>query len=116
MTITSRYDADTGRWNAYDDNPAEATDYVAKSLYDANTLLTAVTDDTPAALAVAASRFVGRKATGNIDALTAAQAKTILGYTAPDVAYDHTVSGLTATDVKAALDEIVARLVVLETP
>lgn len=35
---------------------------------------------------------------------------------APNVTYDHTVSGLTTTDVKAALDEITARVVVLETP
>jgi hypothetical protein len=35
---------------------------------------------------------------------------------ASDVVYDNDTSGLTATDVQAALDEIVARVVALETP
>jgi hypothetical protein len=35
---------------------------------------------------------------------------------AAGVSYDNTTSELTATDVQAALDEIVARIVVLETP
>lgn len=52
---------------------------VPKSLYDANTLLIADSDDTPLALAVAASRLVGRKSTGGIAALTAAEAAVILG-------------------------------------
>jgi hypothetical protein len=47
-----------------------STDYVAKALYDANTILAATTDDTPAALTVGASTIVGRKASGNIAAMT----------------------------------------------
>jgi hypothetical protein len=33
-----------------------------------------------------------------------------------EVAYDNTMSGLTATDVQGALDELTARVVALETP
>ncbi len=51
---------------------------VAKSTLDANSILYATTDDTPAALAVAASRIVGRKATGDVGALTAAEIVAIL--------------------------------------
>lgn len=54
------------------------TPYVPKSLYDANTMLYATTDNTPVALTVAASRFVGRKSTGNISAMTPAEARTEL--------------------------------------
>ncbi len=55
---------------------------VAKSLFDANTVLAADTDDTPAALTVAASRIVGRAATGNIAALTPAQMASTIGHRA----------------------------------
>ena len=51
--------------------------FVRKDLFDANTILAADADDTPAALAVAAQRIVGR-AGGNIAALTAADVKTLL--------------------------------------
>jgi len=51
---------------------------IAKSTLDANTILYAVTDDTPAALAVAASRIVGRKASGDISAMTAAELWALL--------------------------------------
>lgn len=55
------------------------TAYVTKALFDANTILYATTDDTPAALTIAASRIVGRASSGAITALTAAQVLTILG-------------------------------------
>jgi hypothetical protein len=58
---------------------------VAKSLYDANTILAADTDDTPAALTVAASRMVGRKASGGIAALTVAEVKTLLALAVGDI-------------------------------
>lgn len=53
-------------------------DKVAKSLYDAYSILYADTDNTPAALTVAASTIVGRKATGGIVALTATELRAIL--------------------------------------
>lgn len=52
---------------------------VPKALFDANTLLKADTDNTPAALVVPASTFVGRAASGGIAALSVAQAQTLLG-------------------------------------
>lgn len=51
---------------------------VAKSLFDANSLLVANADDTPLALVMAASTILGRKATGNIGALTPAEIRAIL--------------------------------------
>jgi hypothetical protein len=53
---------------------ATADAAVPKSLYDANSILIATIDNAPAALTVAASRIVGRKATGDIVALTGAEA------------------------------------------
>lgn len=52
---------------------------IAQTLFDANTILKADTDNTPVALAVAASRIIGRKSSGGIAALTVAEIKTLLG-------------------------------------
>jgi hypothetical protein len=52
---------------------ATATDYVTKALYDANSILYATSDNTPLALTVGASTVVGRKASGDIVALTPAE-------------------------------------------
>jgi len=54
-------------------------DVVLKSLFDANTILTANSDDTPAALTVGLSTIVGRASTGNIAALTPTQVNAMLG-------------------------------------
>lgn len=62
---------------------AATTDYVAKALYDANTILYATTDNTPAALTVGASTVVGRKATGDIVALSPVELANVLCVTAP---------------------------------
>jgi hypothetical protein len=51
---------------------------VAKALFDANTILTADSDDTPAALAIAEQTLVGRITAGNIVGLTATQIRTLL--------------------------------------
>lgn len=56
---------------------------VAKSLYDANTVLAADTDDTPAAVTMAASTILARLASGNIKAATADEIKTLLGLWVP---------------------------------
>jgi len=60
-----------------------ATNYVPKSLYDAHSILYATSDNTPAALTVGEQTFVGRVTSGNIAALTAAQAMGILWQSAP---------------------------------
>lgn len=54
------------------------TGYVLESVLDAETVLYATVDNTPAALSVPASRIVGRKASGSIVALTAAELRAIL--------------------------------------
>jgi hypothetical protein len=47
--------------------------------YDAQTILAATADDTPAALTVAEQTLVGRITGGNVAALTATQIRTLLG-------------------------------------
>jgi len=54
------------------------SDKISKTLFDANTILEATTDDTPAALTVAEQTLVGRITAGNIAALSATQARTLL--------------------------------------
>lgn len=77
---------------------AATGDYVAKALYDANSILYATTDDTPAALTIGASTIVGRKASGNIVALTAAETMGILWQTAPAAKNSTGTSGWMAKD------------------
>lgn len=55
---------------------------VPKSLYDANSIVIATANDTPIVLPVAASRLLGRGASGDIHDLTAAEASTVLGISA----------------------------------
>lgn len=70
--------------------------YVTKALFDANTILVANSDDTPVALTVAASRFLGRKAAGNIAAMTGAEAMALLtGQAGADFAMNtHKITGV----------------------
>lgn len=53
-------------------------DVVTKALFDAQTVLAATTDNTPAALAVGEQTVVGRITSGNIASLTVAQLQTLL--------------------------------------
>lgn len=55
-----------------------ASGNVANALFDANTILAADSDDTPAALTVPVQTLVGRITAGNIDALTATEVRTLL--------------------------------------
>jgi hypothetical protein len=54
------------------------TQFVTKALYDAYSILAAVTDDTPVAVTVAQDTIVGRKTGGAIDDLSASEVRTIL--------------------------------------
>jgi hypothetical protein len=84
--------------------------YVLKSLFDANTILTANTDNTPLALSVAEQRIIGRITGGNIAALTSAQTKTMLAYIASEITATPSAEGeTTGTDVQAQLDELALR-------
>ena len=51
---------------------------VMESDFDAQTILIAAADNTPTAVTFAASTFAGRKATGDVGAMTAAEARTVL--------------------------------------
>lgn len=51
---------------------------VMKTTYNANTILAATTDDTPAPVTVNEQTIVGRITSGNITSLTAAQGRTLL--------------------------------------
>lgn len=77
-----------------------SANYVPKSLYNANTILAATNDNDPAVLEIAASRIVGRAASGGITALDATAARAILNvadganaYTHPNHSGDVTSSG-----------------------
>lgn len=69
------YDSGTSEW--INQTPSEAG-LVAKADYDANTILAATSDNTPAALTVAEQRIVGRKTGGNIDDLTGDEVQAII--------------------------------------
>jgi hypothetical protein len=56
---------------------------VLKSLYDANTVLAATTDDTPAAVTMGASTILARLAAGNIKAASVAEIATLLAPSLP---------------------------------
>lgn len=56
----------------------DLTPYLAKSLYDANTILYATIDNTPVALIIGVSTFVGRKSSGGISAMSVAEVITEL--------------------------------------
>lgn len=76
-------------------------DPVYKALFDANTILAADTDDTPAALTVAEDTLVGRLSGGNIDALTVSEAQTLLGVDDLVSAKNKVVTGTTYTILAA---------------
>ena len=64
--------------NELEDSTVDPADFVTKALFDAQTILAATTDDTPAALTVAEQTLIGRITAGNIDDLTATQVRTLL--------------------------------------
>ena len=81
-----------------------AGDVVLKALFDANTILAADADDTPAALTIAEQRLVGRITSGSIVGLTAAQVLTLIsvesGATADQTEAEIlTLLGLTSAEV-----------------
>lgn len=79
-----------------EDSTNKATDFVTKALFDANTIIAADSDDTPAALTVAEQTLVGRITAGNIDALTDTEVRTLLGLATGD---SPEFAGLTLTQI-----------------
>ena len=72
-----------------------ASGYLDKALYDAQTILAAVLDNTPVALTVAEQTLVGRKTGGNIAALAGADALLAMGISAT-IAELNFVGGVTS--------------------
>ena len=84
-----------------------STNGVVKSLFDANTILKADSDNTPAALTVAEQRLVGRITAGSITALTAAQVKTLLAIAIADISnIPGTIASILTDHDKAAHDAL----------
>lgn len=79
------------------DIAAIATGYVAKSLFDAHTILAATSDDTPVALTVGEQSIVGRKTAGNIAALSASDVRGIINVE------DGATADMTASEILSAL-------------
>lgn len=88
----------------------EAGLLVPKSLYDANSILIATADNTPIALPVGASTFLGRKVSGDVSAMSVAEAGALLGaYT--DFVPTFTQSGaLTTSSLTARYNQIGKRV------
>jgi trimeric autotransporter adhesin len=80
---------------------------VDATLYNAHSILKADVDDTPVALAVPSSTFVGRGAAGAITTLDAAAAKTVLALSPTDIGTVPIASGgtgaITAPTARSAL-------------
>jgi len=75
-----------------------ATNYMLKSLYDANTILIATADNTPIPLTIGATTIVGRKSTGDIVALTPAEIMGIIAVAAPATKTSSGTAGQIAFD------------------
>jgi hypothetical protein len=75
-----------------------ATNYMLKSLYDANTILIATADNTPIPLTIGATTIVGRKASGDIVALTPAEIMGVIAVAAPATKTSSGVAGQIAFD------------------
>lgn len=75
-----------------------AVDYVTKALYDANTILAATTDNTPAALTVGEQTLLGRRTSSGIAALTPAEAMNVLWVSAPAAKNSTGTAGMIARD------------------
>jgi hypothetical protein len=71
---------------------------VTKVTFDANTILAATADDTPAALTVAEQTLVGRITAGNIAALSATQVRTLINVE------DAAAADQTAQEIANAID------------
>ena len=76
-------------------------DVILKTLADANSVLYAVTNDTPAALAMGASTILARLAAGNIVAATPAEILTLLG-----TSTTHNMFSATHADSTGAADPV----------
>ena len=94
------------------ENGADATDAdnvnsagaVMESDYNANTILAATSDNTPAALTVAEQTLVGRITSGSIDALTATEVRALLNV--EDGSEENTIDSDPSSDGVTGSDQI----------
>lgn len=103
--ITSAVSDHVAATDPHGDQAYANSTFVAKSLFDANTILAANSDDTPAAVTVAEQRIVGRVTGGNITALTAAQVLSLLGVgwvTVSDTTVSNSGSGVASISVSCS--------------
>jgi len=97
----------------------DAAGAVMESDFDAQTILAATLDDTPAALTIAEGEIVGRASGGDVDGLSAAQVKAILALDAGDITYTPTTAAdwdgdADPGDADDALDQLAERVDDLE--
>jgi len=93
--------------------PADALtllDALARSLFNANTIVKADVDNTPIALSVPASRILGRAAAGGISALTPAQALIVLGALATSLFGNNTILKADVAGTPTALTIAASRI------
>lgn len=91
--------------------PATGT-YVQRSLFDANTILAADSDNTPAAVTVGEQAIVGRITGGQITALTGTQAASILTDLVNKSLFDaHTILAANSDNTPAAVTVDEARII-----
>ena len=76
--LTSTELTNLGNQSGVNTGDQDLSGLVTKALFDANTLLKADADDTPAALTVGEQTLVGRITAGDIAALTPAQIRTLI--------------------------------------
>jgi hypothetical protein len=79
--------------------------FVAKADYDAQTIMAAITDNTPAALTISEQTLLGRKTGGDVTALTAADILLVLGITSTitELNYTDGVTSAIQTQLEARL-------------
>jgi len=86
---------------------AYAGDTVLKTLFDANTILAADADNTPAALTVAVQTLVGRITAGNITDLSVGDVQTLINVAdGADVTGDNAPQAHAASHKNSGSDEI----------
>ena len=86
---------------------AYTDEIIEDTIFDANTILAADTDNTPAALVVAEQTLVGRITAGNITDLSVAEVQTLLNVAAgADVTGDNAPQAHAASHKNAGSDEI----------
>lgn len=114
-TLNILVSKDSRKTKDIDSLESNASTYILKSILEAaNDMIVASAASTPAKLSVGASSFVGRGASGNVAALTGAEAWTILGKETAltDYSSTSTVVGFSAFNTKVIKYGVIGNIVV----